>query len=105
MRQYGVFEVMGSHVCVGVWGLGRAEQRETHNVSLGGEAVFAVVEDGDAVGGFGEVGPFVAAYFEFGLGNGELVEIWVRIGRRQGRKRREGRTRKSKRLTISQVVL
>ena len=70
MRQYGVFEVMGSHVCVGIGSFGGAQEGKTHHVALGGEAVFAVVEDGDAIRGFGEVGPFVAAYFEFGLCEG-----------------------------------
>lgn len=62
----GVAEGVSSHVCVCVWGLGGADEGETHDVALGSEAVFAVVEDGDAVVVFTEIGEFVAADFEFG---------------------------------------
>ena len=66
MREDRVADGMSTHVGMCVWGLGSAEERQTHWVSAGCEAVFGVVENRHAVAVFGEVGPFVAADFEFG---------------------------------------
>lgn len=62
----GVADVVAAHVCVGIGGFGGAEEGQAHEVAAGCETIFGVVEDGYAVAVFGEIGPFVAADFEFG---------------------------------------
>lgn len=77
VREDGVFGRVAAHVCVGVGRLGRAENAQTHHVARDGEAVLGVVEDGNAVGGFGEVGPFVHADLELGHVPACVVVGWA----------------------------
>ncbi len=82
MRQNSPADIMAAHISMRVWSFGGAEERETHDVAAGGEAVFGVVEDGDAVAVLGEVGVFMAADLEFGhVPAGKiLVEVIEGIG-------------------------
>lgn len=66
VREDGVARGVLAHIRVCVWGFGRAEEGEAHDVSGDCEAVFGVVEDGHAVRGFGQIRPFVHAHLEFG---------------------------------------
>src|SRR5262249_56988812 len=59
-----VSEVVLSLVGEGVGVEGAAEETETEDVGVGAVAVLAVVEEGDAVAGFGEVGEAVGGPFE-----------------------------------------
>lgn len=53
--------------------LGRPQQTQPHEISARREAVLGVVQDRDAVSGLGQVGPLVAADFEFGHVPGGIV--------------------------------
>ena len=57
---------MVSHVRRIVWCFGRAEQGQSHHISDRGEAVLAVVKNGDAVFVLRKVRKFMTADLEFG---------------------------------------
>ena len=66
MRQDCIPDPVRAHVRVRVRRFRGAQQRQPHRLAARCEAVLAVVEDGDAVAGLGQVGPLVAADFKLG---------------------------------------
>ena len=65
-----VLEPVLPHVRDGIWGLGRAQQADTHLVCEGAVSVLGFGQNGDSETVLRQVGPFLARYFVAG----EIVE-------------------------------
>jgi len=54
-----------------------AEQAQAHNVAQSRKAIFGVIEDGNTVTEFGQIRPFVADDFEFGVVPRRIIMSWT----------------------------